>query len=151
MSQLIWKPQFEIGIEQIDRQHKLLLQHLNNCLSSVADIEDLFFDLKKYYQTHFQDEEVLMLKLGYPALARHKVEHEIFEARVQQLETSVLQKESSSISLSVDFLRNWFLDHILIADMEFANYLRSTMNDEQISDLFKDEDLSTPVKESEVK
>ena len=145
MTQLIWKSKFNIGIEKIDHQHELLLQHLNKCLSSVTNIESIFFDLKKYYKTHFDDEEVLMLKLGYPALAVHKVEHGIFEDRVQQLENAVLQKESNSISLMVDFLRDWFLEHILIADMDFAKYLRRTMNDKQINELFTEDAVSCPV------
>ncbi len=132
MSQFIWKSQFNLGIEKIDHQHKWLLKHLNRCLSSFSNVEDIFCDLKKYSEIHFAGEELLMEKFLYPQRATHKKEHEFFEERVQSLENSVLKKESQSIPRMVTFLRDWFLEHILKEDKDFANFIHLTINDEEL-------------------
>lgn len=136
MDVLVWKPQFEVGIKKIDHQHKQLLNCLNKCLLSVASIDQVFSDLKKYSEIHFSDEEILMAATEYPAIERHKKEHSFYEERMQQLEESVLKRESQAISLMVSFIRDWFLEHILKEDLEFSRYLKTSIKDEELKSLF---------------
>lgn len=133
MDQLIWKSNFAIGIEEIDQQHKLLLMHLNKGMASITDIDGIFDKLKAYAELHFSGEEKLMRKIGYPGFEGHQQQHRLFVERVEQLENAVIGGEKQAIVLLVSFLRDWFLEHILAEDKNYANYMRAKMDEEDIN------------------
>lgn len=133
MEQLVWKPGFAIGIEEIDRQHKLLFTHLNEALASHTDTAGIFDNLKAYAETHFSGEEKLMRKIEYPGIEGHVQQHRLFEERVKDLEKAVANGEKQMITPLVSFLRGWFLEHILVEDTNYANYMRATMDEDDIA------------------
>jgi hemerythrin len=135
MNQFVWKSKFETGIGRIDHQHASMLKYLNQCIADVSNIEDIFYDLKKYAKIHFSEEENLMRKIKYPQLEGHTKEHQFFEERVTLLEQAILNKETKSIDKLVAFLRDWFLEHIMLQDMDSAKYMRSNLSEEQISEM----------------
>lgn len=132
MDQLIWKSTFSIGIDEIDDQHKTLFMYLNKSMAGVTNTDDIFDNLKAYAGLHFSGEEKLMRKIGYPGLEGHQQQHRLFVERVEELEKAVIGGEKQAVSLLVSFLRDWFLEHILTEDKNYANYMRTKMNEDDI-------------------
>ncbi len=106
-----WKPEFSVGIERFDDDHRrlfLLLNQVHMSMSGTVSILALRFilgDLVWYTQTHFRAEEVLMKRCGYPDLAAHRAEHNRFTERVVQryperLRPSILEESRTGRTLS---------------------------------------------------
>jgi hemerythrin-like metal-binding protein len=136
MDQFVWKSSFEIGIEKIDSEHKLLLKHLNAGITNPTKTEGIFDELKKYAEFHFSGEENLMRKTDYPELQTHIQGHQLFVDRVQQLEKAIIDGEKTSVTMLIAFLRDWFIYHILLEDKNFANYVRANFKEDEIANLY---------------
>lgn len=131
MKQFVWKDSFAIGIHDIDQQHQVLLGHLNDCILSAStggaaiDISALFTKLKAYARLHFTAEERLLVKIGYPDLDQHQQQHKLFEGHVNELEKSVIADEKKAIASLIPFLKDWYLQHILVEDRRYAEYMHA--------------------------
>jgi hemerythrin len=125
-----WKDSFNIGIEEIDKQHRSFLDCLNDCHVQVsggkgAEIDsDLFDRLRDYAAKHFRFEEGLMQSNGYPEIDQQKKQHEYFESQLAEL-GAIQHGESGRTAESVlAFVRDWFLKHILDQDRKFVPYVK---------------------------
>jgi hemerythrin len=125
-----WKDSFNIGIEEIDKQHRSFLDCLNDCHVQVsggkgAEIDsDLFDRLRDYAAKHFRFEEGLMQSNGYPEIDQQKKQHEYFESQLAEL-VAIQHGESGRTAESVlAFVRDWFLKHILDQDRKFVPYVK---------------------------
>ena len=125
MGFFVWKDTFNVGNEQVDRQHRLFLETLNNYYditfggkSEVVD-KELIDKLMDYAITHFRFEEGLMESVGYDEIERHRKQHRYFESLVRDFESSHRQGKTEMLSSAVSFLRDWFLNHILDEDKKF--------------------------------
>jgi hemerythrin-like metal-binding protein len=85
-----WSPELETGHHNIDNQHQELFQlvsMLDKALSSNPrqEIEKIVVFLEHYVETHFAEEEELMMSHDFEGYTLHKDDHEIFKARVFSL------------------------------------------------------------------
>lgn len=119
-----WKVIDLVGIEELDRHHKLLVQLLNNSYDKFAagtDIEKSVIDeLAEYAASHFAKEEGLMASCRYPELAAHIEEHEIFTWKMELFRNS--RSEDRSVEI-IWFLCSWITHHFRETDYKFANYI----------------------------
>lgn len=125
-----WKASFNIGVEEIDRQHRSFLEYLNTCHEHflgekrmAADF-DLISRLKAYAATHFRYEEDLMHSTDYPQIKQHETLHRFFESRLSELELARSDGKGKTPESILPFLRDWFLDHILEQDTKIVHYLK---------------------------
>jgi hemerythrin len=129
MDHFVWKDSFNIGIGEIDEQHKLFLEYVNECYSSSCrdsqrQVTDAtIYDLKVYAATHFRFEEGLMKEKGYPAQEEHIKQHLYFESQVTELENANARGSNRTVESLLVFLRDWFLKHILEHDKKIAAFL----------------------------
>ena len=125
-----WKDSFSIGIEEIDQQHMSFLEYLNECHLKVsgtkgAEIGQSLIDaLKVYAAEHFRFEEALMQAKGYPKLETQERQHKYFESQIAELETAKDEGSERTVESLLAFLRDWFLNHILEEDKDFASYVK---------------------------
>jgi hemerythrin-like metal-binding protein len=66
-----------------------------------------------------------MREAQYPKFAEHQREHELFIAQVSQLLQNVEKKEPDIENKTLDFLKNWYLAHILGTDRELEEPFRA--------------------------
>ena len=135
MGQLVWKSGFAVGIEAIDRQHKLLFTYLSEGMENITDSTGIFNKLKTYAAVHFADEVLLMRRSIYPEIGGHEKQHQLFEEQVEHLQAAVTGGESQTVMMLYSFLKDWFLEHILVEDTKFASYLRTTLDKDEITAL----------------
>jgi len=124
-----WKPQYSVGIDSIDRQHKKLIALINSLQTAVdysagAEYErEALNELVDYTKTHFGYEEDLMEKFGYPDFTLHRAEHELMISRVEQVLAEYQVNPDTAMQNAIDFLRDWLINHINGTDKQYSSFL----------------------------
>jgi hemerythrin len=126
---LQWKPEWDVGIDSIDRQHRKLVGMINNLQTAVdystgEEFErNALDDLVDYTRTHFKYEEGLMEEHGYPDFEAHRAEHERMIAQVEEVLETYLQDKDSAMKKATAFLRDWLINHINGTDQQYSQFL----------------------------
>ena len=133
MAYLEWNENYSVGIKAMDNHHKKLfdiISELHNGMSSgYADevLRKVLLELTDYTKYHFTEEEDLMRKYDYPELASHKEEHDELIETVQDLQQQFDKRkgELTIIMKMQDFLRSWWVNHVIGFDKKYGPYLNS--------------------------
>lgn len=128
-----WRASLSVGIDEIDLQHKQLLENFNNLLSAcktgegVDELRRLLLFLDEYVTRHFRDEEALQVKHSYPEYAGHKKEHDAFIQRLHALRQEIVSEGAGlhHVMETNTMLLKWLLNHISTVDVELGIFLRS--------------------------
>jgi len=130
MAFFTWKEHFSVNIEEMDIQHKMFFEYLNQMFDAVRrsdkeeNLEQLFDNLTEYADHHFNDEERLLKKNSYSDLGTQRQQHAFFISRLKELKN---RHGSSNFSLpesTLAFMKDWFLEHILQEDKKYGEYLQ---------------------------
>ncbi len=134
MSLLVWNSYFETGLEEVDKQHRYLVDLVNDVAPVLAaanqaipeNIGDLFRQLLDYTHWHFATEERLMQAQGIDPrhFEHHLGSHHSFIDNVQQLAAAYLDRQDVSGRRLLGFVANWLVFHILGEDQAMARQLR---------------------------
>jgi hemerythrin-like metal-binding protein len=81
MALLRWKDHYSVGIEDIDHEHRDLIEQINQIYEQLLISEPrgapaFFDDMIKAISGHFALEERFMRERGYDQLPQHKEDHE---------------------------------------------------------------------------
>lgn len=127
MSFIVWSEDLSVGDNDIDLQHRRLLELTNVLHDAMLQkqgreaVEICLTDLVSYTQYHFSAEETKMIRCAAPDYSQHKREHEGF---ISKISTFQKEFESNQIGLSIEllnFLRDWIVHHIICTDKQ-VNY-----------------------------
>jgi hemerythrin len=127
---LEWKDSYNIGVKEIDIQHRGLFDIISKLFTSRSyepDGKYFILTLNKfleYAQLHFETEERYMRDAHYPNYAEHQHEHELFIAQASQWVQGVESKESDAENKTLDFLKDWYLAHILGTDRDLEKWFQ---------------------------
>ncbi len=122
-----WTNDLKIGHESIDNQHQELFQLVSMLDSaihanSLDKIESIILFLEHYVDTHFSEEENLMLAHHFEGYSHHKEDHDIFKARVFSLRHDF---DSGFSPAKLYFAIRMFIDklviHIKTIDVKIAS------------------------------
>ena len=125
-----WTPRMELGISEIDRQHRMLVDYINDLHSAMSnhrsaeELLGILHKLRDYTSTHFRDEEKRFVHTDYPAVKDHLQIHREFEAKVDEVERGIKQ---GTVTLSMDllsFLKDWLVQHIMGMDAQYVQYVK---------------------------
>lgn len=132
MSKLVeWSEELSVGIQEIDEQHKMLVDLLNQLHEAIHKrhgseaTRKILDELADYTRIHFAVEESLMRVLEYPDYEAHKREHEDL---IQQMVDLKQKLDTGTHSISFEllhFLKVWLTKHILESDKEYSPYFLS--------------------------
>jgi len=133
MKELIWDNSLSVQVQEIDEDHRRLVDLFNILNRSVVEgdepnyIEAVLEELLSCTIWHFKHEERLMLKYSYDGLLEHKAEHQELIESAKELQQKFLQEGKSLSNEDVEFLELWLTGHILGTDMELGSYLGEIM------------------------
>ncbi len=133
MKELIWNKTLSIEVDEIDEDHRRLVELFNILIRSVSEddaqdyIEAILEELVACTVWHFRHEERLMLKYRYEGAAEHKAEHAALVDSAKALQQKFLQDGRQLSAADIDFLEHWLTEHILVADMKMGAYLAGVM------------------------
>ncbi len=128
MKELVWDSVLSVENDEIDNDHRILVDLFNLLGRSVVDGEERAYvdavleELIRCTAWHFSHEERLMLKHDYPELDAHRQEHLDLMDSVRELQREVLDTGRLE-EQEFEFLEQWLTGHILAADMKFGEYL----------------------------
>jgi len=130
---LAWKEEFNLGHEWVDMQHRRLFELVSGLVESCAvgsdaiKLKGTLDFLVNYTVQHFDDEEALQLKYGYPGYERHKRIHEDFKATVGGLvEKFTISGSSAELSSDVNkIVVRWLINHIQREDKKIGEHIKS--------------------------
>ena len=125
-----WTDDLSVGIEEIDEQHKVLVDLLNELHHGIMEKHgseatiEVLGRLVEYTRIHFALEESLMRMLHYPDYEEHKEHHEMLLDQVNELVEKVKSGHHVTFEL-LHFLKNWLSRHIMEEDKIYAPFFLS--------------------------
>lgn len=123
---IVWTCRYETEVVEIDNQHKKLVDLINRLFDSIsasdkqATLNQIFTELVNYTVYHFKFEEDLMQKHGYKDFKKHKEAHSLFVEKVNFYAGKFNVSDNKMLLELINFLREWLLNHILLADKEMV-------------------------------
>lgn len=135
MKQIVWDDRYKMGIDFIDKEHKILFSTMNKLLEISEDEgksewvcrEGVKF-LKNHSLEHFEHEEAYMQSIGYKEYEIHKRLHDDFRKNT----LTALEREMEEMKYSSESVRHflavcigWVISHTLTEDMAIAGKTNS--------------------------
>jgi hemerythrin len=138
---IVWREQLNTGNDLIDHDHKYLFCLFNSIELAVGQREllkhlPIFFDqLHEYTREHFEREETIQVKVGYPGHAEHRQMHAEILKQLDEVSEHVRRVASSGDSADAEALhrelfdeamglaREWIINHVVKVDSLMKPYL----------------------------
>ena len=126
MSMVAWDDAYSVEIQEIDEQHKCLIEIMNELYTAMANksnrdlISDVLDKLVDYTKVHFAVEETLMRVFHYDGYEEHKAIHDKIVHRVLEFQG---QFRAGNDKVGMDllmFLKDWLFDHINKVDKQYT-------------------------------
>ncbi len=133
MKDIVWSHILSVEVDEIDEDHRKLVNIFNILNHSVMEGESpdylaaVLEELINCTVWHFSHEERLMLKYGYEEMDEHKAEHQELIKSAKELQQEILQADKPVADKHIEFLERWLTEHILTADMRLGSYLSQVM------------------------
>ena len=130
---IIWKDSYSLGIEEIDAQHKKLVEIINRFYNAFYNnkhkrvISGILSQLVEYAKYHFTTEEQYFERLNYPDANYHITEHKRFIIEINRLIKANKSNPGATAFKLITFLQQWLTGHILISDKRYAGYIRDNL------------------------
>jgi hemerythrin len=131
-SDILWTDDFLIGIDELDFEHRQLLEDVNKLHQDLLANVDLYLvktilgRIHARLQAHFALEETFMLDKLYTDYASHKDEHDQllneYTQRMVNYEKDPTLDNRKSMELT---LRTWLVEHILSNDKKMIHMIES--------------------------
>ncbi len=126
MPKVEWKPTYNTDINEIDDQHKKLIEVINelyDCMehkTKRGSTDKIFSQLFEYAETHFATEEKYMKQFNFDKYEDHVIEHKYFKKHLNDLKEKYPTCSERTIIELLNFLKDWFLNHVIDIDKEYV-------------------------------
>lgn len=124
-----WSDQLDIGLDEINRQHKVLLHLVNELYHllkhnyGLSSIKRVVQGLIDYTANHFSYEETLFDQIDYVHTKEHVNKHHELVNQVLDFQRRVEKGEDIGDELMA-FLKGWLVHHIMKEDNAYAKAFR---------------------------
>jgi len=126
-----WDESFLIGIEELDHEHKVLIDDIKRLHEELTrhdqklEIEKCLGDIYARMQAHFALEEHVMKEHEYEFFDEHKREHDELLDSFTEYMLQFLNDADVSTSITVEGpLKHWVLNHIITSDKKMSLMVR---------------------------
>jgi hemerythrin len=126
----IWKEEYSMHIQEIDDQHKVIVELLNDLYDAFLRKEhenktgEILSRLTDYAFMHFKLEEKYFLMFNYHEKVEHKLEHKKFVERVETFKEEFNKNKTALTYKIINFLRDWLSNHIMVSDKKYVPCFR---------------------------
>jgi hemerythrin len=126
-----WRKDLEVGVKEIDDQHRELFRRFNALLDSCnqgkgkEEVLKVLMFLNDYIRSHFDAEERLQRQVSYPGYTEHRAQHQEFVRHLRDLEDGY-NRDGASTSLVIrmnQLVVSWLIQHISKKDRDIAGYV----------------------------
>ena len=126
---IVWQKINEVGIPLLDEQHKGIVSIINTFyymmqkkIECQLTYSCIAHTMKEYSKIHFLTEESFLNIYKYDDLKNHKKLHEKLSIQIDIIERKCLIE--NDVSPLLDFLKQWWINHINVEDKKYATALR---------------------------
>jgi hemerythrin-like metal-binding protein len=139
-----WNNSYLIGVPHIDEQHKQLFATVNKLIDAIEDgagkdeLKKTLDFLIQYTVNHFNDEEEVQRKHGYPNFEHHHKLHEKFKQTAVELAAEALKIDNSDTRASQMLVNevkrkvgDWLITHVTSEDARIGKFIRSEMHNQK--------------------
>ena len=129
--ELAWMESLEIGVPDIDRDHKILIEDANAIARALAGsrgrdvIVDLVGKMRRNCMAHFRREEEILRRDRFGELEAHAAEHRRIETEIDDIKNTLETidgPEPMVRELALSF-RTLLIDHLLRYDLRYKSHL----------------------------
>jgi len=123
------EPKYLVGIDVLDRQHKEIVDLVNELYGAVVAKKSVNLNLElltrlvKAAKTHFATEEQVLRTRSCPDYLRHKAAHEGLERSLSELRGQIARRKRELTIEYVELMKLWLIDHLAEFDLEYAKFL----------------------------
>ncbi len=124
------KEEYLIGIEEIDREHKVLFEIADEIYQLCGNefvpdkydhIVNLIQRLKQYAIMHFEHEEAYMESIQYKKMFTQKIQHDNFKRKLETMDLEIIDdNQDRAVEELLKFVTDWLVGHILGTDKQIA-------------------------------
>ena len=131
----IWTDDLSIGNVRIDNDHKKLLEAYDDLVDlidhdgSIEDFAKILSKMTDYVFKHLKNEEKYMEEFGYPKLKEHQQFHRDYNYKVSMYNFNLLGSTPPDPHEIIEYIREWWINHILKHDIDYENYHNSIGSD----------------------
>jgi hemerythrin len=137
MQPIAWTTEYEIGLDEVDSQHRSIIDKINALSGkSGQEVGDsaalrLLEELSDYVRHHFKTEEALMVRGGcdHDFEVRHRSEHAYYRGVLRDFMNDYIDGRSRITSSFLEYLVHWLLHHIVSTDREMVVHLQAVHPD----------------------
>ncbi len=131
MAHLIWNDSFNTTIDEIDNQHRQLIDYINKLddarqSGNRAFIAEVIDGLTDYTISHFAFEECLMEDAGYSFVKPHQSIHQAFIKRINTFKDRFKEGEDIAEEFQ-NLLKVWLIQHIQRDDRAYVKAVKPKM------------------------
>lgn len=129
MKNLVWENSLSVDVEEIDEDHRRLIELFNLLNQAVEEEQEADYirilteELLSCTEWHFRHEERLMFWHNYDGLQEHRAEHQELMSSIRTFLQRVIEGGGDLSNKELEHLENWLVGHILGADMDLGSYL----------------------------
>ena len=133
MKELTWDESLSVQIEEVDDDHRKLVDLFNMLNRSIMEgdaknyIDAVLEELISCTVWHFRHEERLMIKHNYAGYIEHRDEHQDLIDSAKALQQKCFEEGRLISTEEIEFLERWLTGHILGIDMDLGTFLAEVM------------------------
>jgi len=126
-----WDHAMDTGFATVDKHHREMFEQLNRCFSHMMAgdgaeaVRGATAMIDSAIRPHFDEEEQIMQRKGYPGLSAHRTAHQAFFTSFDRLKPRLDAGDEKAPAEMFEFLAEWLRSHIINVDMPFAQFVRS--------------------------
>ena len=126
-----WNDAYGVGIPDIDEQHGILFEMIDGLAAAAEGRETASFKtgdvdrLVELARAHLKYEETLVSRRPPPGYAAALKDHAEFSKKVDVLSRYVSEAPADALQAMVEFLKDWMIDHTLLENGRFREFLKS--------------------------
>lgn len=116
-----WTSDLDTGFDDIDAQHKQLVDYINKLYDAreandKEAVEQEFQHLIDYTVEHFSYEEMMLEEAQYRLVEQHRKVHQNFVTRMSTLQARYQNGDAEALNEVIDLCEGWLFRHIRIND-----------------------------------
>ena len=129
MTLLTWKPEYSVGIESVDSEHREMIELINAVYDAIENkknpqsIEPFLGEVHATISAHFALEERIMRNANYDEFEAHKEDHEELLDEIRELMDRFFDAPEQGLQLLQENLSGWFAGHFSTFDARLHGQL----------------------------
>jgi len=129
-----WESKFELGINEIDEQHKKMLSIINKLYALFEDkkqddqeeLDKVIKEMADYAIYHFATEEKYFTMFGYEKMTAHVEVHNQYRAKIEDWRQRYNDTKDKTLFFEIsNFLQDWWTWHINVTDRDYVPFMKA--------------------------